>query len=93
VRTLLLLAIRAYWLAWPAEWRRGCLYRESCSRHVHRVTAAEGLTAGLRALRHRFRTCRPGYGLVRFEGRTWLALADGSFLDAEHAAPRLLPAE
>jgi hypothetical protein len=60
---------------------------------VHRVTAAEGLAAGLRALRRRFRTCRPGYGLVRCEGRTWLALADGSVLEAEYVAPRLLVAE
>jgi putative component of membrane protein insertase Oxa1/YidC/SpoIIIJ protein YidD len=91
VRKVLLLAIEAYWIACPAAWRRRCLYRESCSRHVHRVTAAEGLAAGLRALRQRFRTCRPGYALVTWKGRTWLSLADGSFLDAEQAAPRLLP--
>lgn len=93
MRSLLLLAIHAYWLAWPARWRRACLYRESCSRYVHRVAGAEGLAAGLRALRHRFRTCRPGYGLVSRGGRTWLALADGSFLEADQVAPRLLPAE
>jgi putative component of membrane protein insertase Oxa1/YidC/SpoIIIJ protein YidD len=93
VRLLLVLAIRLYWLAWPARWRRPCLYRESCSRHVYRVAVAKGFAAGVRALRWRARTCRPGYGIVRCDGQTWLALADGSVLAAADVAPRLLPAE
>ncbi|WP_414683025.1 membrane protein insertion efficiency factor YidD [Longimicrobium sp.] len=90
MKSLLLLVIRVYWITWPAAWRRRCLYRESCSRYVHRITAAEGLGAGLRALRSRVRTCRPGYAVVRCEGHTWLALGDGSLLEAEEVAPRLL---
>ena len=93
VKVLLLLAIRVYWIAWPAARRRRCLYRESCSRYVHRIAAAEGLGAGLRALRCRVRTCRPGYAIVRYGEQTWLALADGSFLEVEDVAPRLLAME
>jgi putative component of membrane protein insertase Oxa1/YidC/SpoIIIJ protein YidD len=85
---LLRLAIRAYWIAWPARWRRACLYRESCSQHVHRVAGEEGFAAGVRALRSRIRGCRPGYGIVRCDGRTWLALADGSVLDPDDTASR-----
>ncbi len=87
---ILLLAIRLYWVAWPDRWKRGCLYRESCSRHVHRVTAAEGFAAGMRALRTRYRTCRPGYGVLNAYGLTWVALADGSVLPGAEAAPEIL---
>jgi putative component of membrane protein insertase Oxa1/YidC/SpoIIIJ protein YidD len=86
VTAVLLLAIRLYWAVWPDRWKRGCLYRETCSRHVYRVAEEHGLAAGLRALRTRFRTCRPGYGVVTAYGQAWLALADGSMLRADEAA-------
>ena len=61
LRILLLAAIRLYWWLVPEERRRSCLFRLSCSRHVHAVTAGHGFVAGLRALRQRWRRCRPGY--------------------------------
>lgn len=92
MRWLLLLAIRCYWALWPARWRRGCLYRESCSRHVYRMAQQGGFAKGFRALRGRFRTCRPAYGIVAGYGETWLVLADGSFLPAAEAALAVLGA-
>ncbi|HEU4557693.1 MAG TPA: membrane protein insertion efficiency factor YidD [Longimicrobium sp.] len=88
----MLLAIGLYWVVWPERFRRGCLYRESCSRHVYRVTRAQGLRQGARALVSRYRTCRPGYAIVAAHGQRWLSLADGSFIPASEAAPRLLAA-
>ena len=87
----LLLAIRFYWAVWPARWRRSCLYRESCSRYVYRIAKEEGLVDGLRALRERSRTCRPGYGVVRHGGEAWLVLADGSVLSGGEASATALP--
>ena len=90
MRWALLLAIRLYWASWPERYRRRCLYRESCSRHVYRVTREQGLRSGMRALAARYRTCRPGYAIVAAYDRQWLSLADGSFIPAREAAPRLL---
>jgi hypothetical protein len=90
VRWALILAIRIYWAVWPARWRRGCLYRESCSRYVYRALEEAGLVEGLRALRERYRTCRPGYGIICRYGETWLVLADGSTLSASEASPDAL---
>ena len=87
---MLILAIRIYWAVWPARWRRTCLFRESCSRYVYRVATEEGLAGGLRALRERYRACRPGYGIVRRYGESWLVLADGSTLSASEASPGAL---
>lgn len=92
MRWALLLAIRLYWAVWPERYRRGCLFRESCSRHVYRVTCAQGLRQGARALLSRYRTCRPGYAIVAAHGHRWLSLADGSFIPVSEAAPRLLAA-
>jgi putative component of membrane protein insertase Oxa1/YidC/SpoIIIJ protein YidD len=87
----LILAIRLYWAVWPPRWRRSCLYRESCSRYVYRAASEAGLAAGLRALRERFRSCRPGYGILRHGGEAWLVLADGSVLSAGEASTAALP--
>jgi len=88
---MLLAAIRLYWAAWPERFRRGCLFRESCSRHVYRITRQQGPRCGVRALLARYRTCRPGYAIVAAHGQRWLSLVDGSFIPAGEAAPRLLP--
>jgi len=89
MKLLLTLPIRVYWRLWPESKRRTCLYRESCSRHVHRVTQQHGLWAGLKALRHRVRTCRPGYQIQTCDGEIVLKLVDGSLLAATDAAERI----
>ena len=76
----MLLAIRAYWHVWPRHLNRGCIYRETCSQHVYRITRESGFTTGLRALLQRFRTCRPGYTVSTQDARLGLILHDGSFL-------------
>jgi putative component of membrane protein insertase Oxa1/YidC/SpoIIIJ protein YidD len=90
VRSPLLLVIRLYWAVWPKRLRRGCLFRESCSHHVHRVTRTGGLASGLRALRERYRRCRPGYAMLNAHGTLWLSLADGSFIPASEISPVIL---
>jgi uncharacterized protein len=86
VKYLVLAAIRLYWVVWPSELKRRCLYRETCSLHVYRATREGGFVIGLRALLSRVRTCRPGY-TVSSETGLGLVLCDGSFL-AEHLAAK-----
>jgi putative component of membrane protein insertase Oxa1/YidC/SpoIIIJ protein YidD len=62
MRWLLLAPIRMYWRFWPSNWKRECLYSESCSRFVYRVTELYGFRVGARALLFRFRECRPNNG-------------------------------
>jgi uncharacterized protein len=92
LRLLLLAVIRLYWRIVPEHRRRSCLFRVSCSNHVHAVTAESGFLAGLRALFHRWRRCRPGYRAVWDEdGSRWTArLADGSVADPATLVPDLL---
>lgn len=88
MKSLLLAAIRFYWFAWPALRRRRCLFRETCSKHVYRITERRGLMAGLRALRTRTQQCRPGFALAECAGHTVVVFADGS-----HSSPDVLAVE
>lgn len=90
MKGLLLLAIRAYWKVWPKHWNRGCIFRESCSRHVYRETSESGVRVGLRSLITRSRQCRPGYYVWPVGDALYLKLADSSLLAEGDAAPEIL---
>ena len=90
MRHVLLYAIRLYWRVWPESRRRCCLFRESCSRHVFRVTAECGFCAGLRALLRRFRACRGGYSITTVVTGMQIHLADGTTITQEEASPTFL---
>lgn len=90
MRLLLLLGIRLYWRLWPEQLRRSCLFRESCSRYVYRVTAHAGASAGFAALWERARRCRGGYRVETHAGHLVVRLVDGSILSEPEASPSLL---
>lgn len=84
--------IRTYWFLIPANRRRRCLFKESCSRHVYRKTDA-GFFAALTALTYRFGACRPGS--VRLEttdtdGMPLFMMRDGSIVRADLLAAGLV---
>lgn len=86
MKWVILSLIRIYWLI-PDNWRKRCLFKESCSQYVFRITRDDGFVAGLDVLRHRFRQCRPGYGFVTLpDGQEMVVLADGSLVEAESLA-------
>jgi hypothetical protein len=79
MRLLVLFAVESYWrLTIPAR-RRPCLFRETCSRHVYRITRDLGALRGMMAFWHRLRRCRLGYA-IEFDRQSEpiLRLADGS---------------
>lgn len=86
MRFLLIGAIRIYWLIWPEKKRRTCVYKESCSRYVHRLTKSFGLLAGLKALWLRYRSCRPGYEFCMVDGSMRIRLVDGSVITMSEAS-------
>lgn len=90
MRQLLLAVIRSYWAVWPRHRNRGCIYRETCSHHVHRVASESGFIAGVRALLHRVRTCRPGYTVSSDNSGLGLILRDGSFLSQDLIAEDII---
>ena len=79
MKWLLVAVINIYrWL--PDRIKRQCLFKETCSSLVARVTRESGFWHGFRTLRTRVSQCRPGY-LVYFDAEVegWkVRLADGS---------------
>ena len=91
MKCLLGVAIRLYWVLIPASSRRRCIFEESCSRYVYRITYEKGGAAGWYALIERIRKCRPGYVVVKNLDKYELHLKDGSIIPEEEMSNHLLP--
>jgi len=77
--------IRLYWLI-PKRFRRDCLYKESCSKHVYRIISEEGFSKGIRALKHRINTCQPHYKLIDVDGQRTLIHQNGHSIQSNQLA-------
>ena len=83
--------IRLYWLLTPGSRRRRCLFQESCSTYVYRVTIEKGGRAGLHALSERIQKCQPGYHLKKNGDTYELHLKNGTIVPEEEIAYNLFP--
>ena len=72
MKHFLLFAIRCYWLFIPKTKRKHCIFSESCSNNVYRITKTQGLNLGIKALKDRFHSCRPGYQIIEIHGEQHL---------------------
>jgi len=63
MKIILLLVIRIYWVVFPQNKRRKCIFRVSCSKHVYQIASERGLLRGLIALKYRYQNCRTGFHL------------------------------
>ncbi|WP_431163275.1 membrane protein insertion efficiency factor YidD [Flagellimonas beolgyonensis] len=88
----LLLLIRLYWLIVPKTKRKKCIFRESCSQHVYRITLGKGFGQGLRAFHFRYKNCRYGYEIFRnpISKEIQLILPNKEVLCEDEIAERLL---
>lgn len=74
----MLRGIDLYWLIPPSK-RRACLFKESCSCHVYRITKKEGVMKGIYSLWKRIKQCRPQYSFYEDPtGMIWVILKDGT---------------
>ncbi|MET3537031.1 membrane protein insertion efficiency factor YidD [Chryseobacterium limigenitum] len=64
MKHILILLIRTYWIIIPAQKRRKCIFRISCSKYVYEKTINEGFIPGLKAFKYRFQNCRSGAHLI-----------------------------
>lgn len=82
--------IKIYWKILPENKRRSCLFRESCSRYVHRHIVEHGFFSGCKAFKLRVQQCRKGYQLYSGAHGFEIKLADGSIIEEEEISPNLL---
>jgi len=92
MKYLILFVIQAYWKLIPKHKRNKCLYSESCSKHVYRITEQKGWMLGLKAFISRYRTCRPGYRIYQKEGSNEyeMKLINGTTIDQDEISAYIL---
>jgi len=91
LQKLLINIIRLYQVFFPKKYRGKCLYKESCSNHVLRITRDKGLAKGLKALTYRYKNCRPNYYLTTDKsGNKLLITASNEVVEEKDIDDRLL---
>lgn len=90
MKSLLLFAIRIYRVLIPESIRPKCLFKESCSKHIFRIAKEKGFIAGIKALRYRFKNCRPNYYLIENNGKKLLITAQNEVIEEEFIDERII---
>lgn len=92
MKYVVLTLIQIYWLIIPESKRKNCLHCESCSRFVYRKTESNGLKSGLWAFCNRYRSCRPGYEVIKLEpeNRVLMKLVTGEILQEEEISKNIM---
>jgi hypothetical protein len=91
MKYILLVFIQLYWKLIPESKRKVCLFRESCSNHIYRITNENGFIKGITALRIRIIKCKPQYELLKVDDMFILKLQDGSVINENEISQFLLP--
>jgi putative component of membrane protein insertase Oxa1/YidC/SpoIIIJ protein YidD len=89
MKYVLLIIIWIYWRIIPEKKRRRCLFKESCSCFVYRITATKGAKEGILALNERFHQCRSGYKLLQSKNNIELHLKDGTVIKGDEISQNL----
>jgi hypothetical protein len=79
-----------YWVVFPVQKRRHCLFKETCSHYVYRHTDEGGFFKWAIALCKSNKKCKKGYKLYRSLQGFEMELADGSVIKEDEIAPRIL---
>ena len=91
MKYILLVSIQLYWKLIPQSKRKVCLFRQSCSNYIYRITNENGFIKGMTALRLRIIKCRPQYELYKVDNTFILRLQDGSVINENEISQFLLP--
>ncbi|HQX02516.1 MAG TPA: membrane protein insertion efficiency factor YidD [Flavobacterium sp.] len=91
MKYIVLVFIQLYWKIMPESKRNVCLFSESCSNHIYRITNENGFVKGITALRKRIIKCRPKYELYKVDDTFILKLQDGSVINENEISQFLLP--
>lgn len=71
-----------YWKLVPINRRRKCIFIESCSCHVYKISKTNGFVAGAKSFIQRFKQCRSGYTFFETpDGEEWVILKDLSVVN------------
>lgn len=81
MKRFLLMLIKIYWVIIPKSSRRRCLFQESCSNHIYRITKNEGFISGLKALKFRIKNCNSNYNIIKIDSKPVLISSSNKLFD------------
>lgn len=81
MKSIFLVLIKLYQAFMPKQLRGRCLFKESCSNYVYRLTREKGFIAGKKALRYRIRNCKPNYFITENNGKILLVTAQNEVIE------------
>ena len=90
IRKAALALIHWYWNEVREEDRRVCLYRVSCSHHVHDMIIHNGWISGARCFLLRMKTCKPGYRIEQTRDGIYLVTSNGKHILEQDMNPLLV---
>lgn len=90
MKILLLILIKFYWFIIPADKRRKCIFKKSCSHYVFDITKKQGIIKGMKSLLHRFKHCRSGYYVIHGKNGRLLISAHNMVFDENEIDENIL---
>jgi hypothetical protein len=90
MKNLFLILLKFYQLFIPKLFRRECLFKESCSNYVYRLTKENGFSIGINALKYRIHQCKPNYFLIKNNGRILLITSKYEVIEEEFISKNIV---
>ncbi|MET1258126.1 membrane protein insertion efficiency factor YidD [Flagellimonas sp. DF-77] len=92
MRFFLLGMILIYWKTIPKSKRKKCIFRESCSNLVFRITCEEGFYQGAKALLFRFRNYKSNIEIFTnpITNQLQMILPNNKIIDEEEIAEKII---
>lgn len=93
MKNLFLILLKIYQLFVPKRFRRKCLFKESCSNYVFRITKENGFNTGIDALKFRIRNCNRNYSIVENKSSFLLITAQYEVIEEEFISEQIIKNE
>lgn len=78
---LLRFGIHIYWKLFSKRLGKTCIFKESCSHFVYRISIEKGFLEAIKALRFRYLNCRSGYSFIQINGTEFLITIKSELID------------
>ncbi|MFM7683658.1 MAG: membrane protein insertion efficiency factor YidD [Bacteroidota bacterium] len=82
--------IKIYWFMIPPTKRNQCLFKESCSKIVYRISQEQGFFSAIRTFYFRYKNCRSDYHLFLHNDQICLRTKENYILDNSEINPEIL---
>ncbi len=90
LREFLLILIKLYWKLIPENKRRVCIYKDSCSNFIFRITKDKGIVNGIKALIYRLRNCNNSYTIHKKENILYIETSKGELIYLKDINPLIV---